>query len=309
MPEARATLRLAVHQTAPLLGEVEENERELRKRVEGSAGADLLAFPELSLTGYGLRSRVQRFARPLGEEAPLTLPHGAPPLALGLPERGGDELVYNAALLLHQNRILAKHRKVYLPTYGLFDEARYFAAGSAPPPVAVLPSGWRAGLLVCEDFWHPTTLYLVAVQGADLVLVLAAAPGRGDPPEGPSIRVQDGSKGGSSAPSRELPLFSSTESWELLARTAALQYGIYLVLVNRAGVEEGLTFAGGSTVVDPTGRILARAPQAEAATLEVELTRKALRGARNPYAHLRDEDPDYLARSLAVLRDREGRER
>jgi len=288
MVEAKKELRVVVHQTAPILGEVAENEREIRRRIEGSSGADLLVFPELSLTGYTLRSRVQRLAFPLGEEAPLTLPQSTPPVALGLPERGRDELVYNTALIQHKNRILAKHRKVYLPTYGLFDEARYFGRGRDAPPVVTLPSGWRVGLLVCEDFWHPSLLYLLAMQGAEVVLVLSAAPGRGDP----TARPKD---------EGPLRLFSSPDTWTLLARTAAVQYGVYIVLANRGGVEEGLTFAGGSTVVDPSGCVLAEAPHGDAAVLEVCLSRQALRGARTPYAHLRDEDPEYLSRALASL--------
>jgi len=288
MSKVDAELRVVVHQTTPVLGEVAENEREIRRCVGGSQGADLLVFPELSLTGYTLRSRVQRLAIPLVEAAPLTLPQGSPPVALGLPERGMDELVYNTAVIQHRNQILAKHRKVYLPTYGLFDEARYFGRGRDAPPVVTLPSGWRVGLLICEDFWHPGLIYLLAIQGADVVLVLSAAPGRGDP--------------GEAGEEEETPLlFSSPDTWTLLAQSAAVQYGIYMVLANRGGVEEGLTFAGGSMVVDPEGRVLAQAPHADPGTLEVCLTRQALRGARTPYAHLRDEDPEYLSRALAGI--------
>ncbi|MFC1662445.1 nitrilase-related carbon-nitrogen hydrolase [Gemmatimonadota bacterium] len=279
-------LRVVIHQTAPLLGEVEANERALRERVEDSLGAGLVAFSELALTGYSLRSRVQRMASPLSSSSPLSLPTGSPPVAYGLPERGLDQLVYNSAVLVHENRVLLKHRKVYLPTYGLFDEGRYFARGDEPPEVAVLPSGWRVGMLLCEDFWHPGLIYLLAMQRADLVLVLAAAPGRGDPGE-------------DSPPSQAL--FRSTRAWTLLARSAALQYGLYLVLVNRAGVEEAISFAGGSIVVAPDGDVLAEAPQGEEASLEVALSERALRRARTPYSHMRDEDPAFLRRALDTL--------
>ena len=293
MTGLKSEIHLVVHQTAPLLGEVEANEVDLRKRVEASRGADLLVFPELALTGYSLRNRVQAVATSLGDGPPLVLPVDSPPLALGLPERGRDELVYNTAVLQHQGRILARHRKVYLPTYGIFDEARYFAPGRQAPPAAELPSGWRVGLLVCEDFWHPGLLYLLAMRGVDAILVLSAAPGRGEPPG-----VEEGGEPGA--------LFSSTESWKLLARTAAVQYGIYLILVNRAGVEEGLSFAGGSLAVAPGGEILQEAPQGKPATLELTLTRKTLRRSRTPFAHLRDDDPHLVARGLEdVLRDPE----
>lgn len=294
MNTVREEFRLDVHQTAPLLGEIEVNERDIRRRTEESRTADLVVFPELSLTGYSLKNRVQRVAVAVDDQAPLTLPVDMPPLAFGLVERGKDELVYNTAVLQYQNRLIAHHRKVYLPTYGIFDEARYFSRGRKTPPVVDLPSGWRVGLLVCEDFWHPGLLYLLAMQGAELILVLSAAPGRGDP-----SGAQDD---GGSAES----LFASPASWFLLARTAAVQYGVFLVLANRAGVEGGLTFAGGSLVVDPSGEVLAEGPQGKPGTIQVALDRRALRTARTPFSHLRDEDPAYLARALGRLLEGEG---
>jgi predicted amidohydrolase len=285
-------LRLSIHQTAPVLGEVEENLEGIRCRLRESRERDLVAFPELSVTGYGLGSRASRLARSLPESSALGLPPGHPPVCLSLPERGEDELIYNAAVLVHQDRVLAKHRKVYLPTYGLFDEGRFFARGQDAPPVVTLPSGWRVGLLVCEDFWHPALQYLLAIQGADVALVLAAAPGRGDP------------SGLGETPEPGHHLFSSSATWTLLARTAALQFGMFVALVNRGGVEGGVTFAGESIVVGPDGSILARAPQREPYVLEVDLSRGSLRGARSPYAHLRDEDPDFLLRAMMKLRGR-----
>ena len=290
-------LLITIHQTAPLLGEVKANEEEVRNRVRESIDRDLLVFPELSLTGYHLRSGVQRMARRVSEESPIELPLGSPPVAVGFPERGGDELVYNTSVVVYENRILAKHRKVYLPTYGLFDESRYYAAGREAPPVTTLPTGWKVGLLICEDFWHPSLIYLLATQGAEVVLVQSAAPGRGEPPPETDEELIGGRGSSCGSP----PLFASTANWMLLARTAALQYGLFLVLANRGGVEEGVTFAGGSTLVGPDGKILAQAPQAEPAVLELSLSREALRRARNPYAHLRDEDPDYLRRALDTL--------
>ena len=102
-------------------------------------------------------------------------------------------------------------------------------------------------------------------------------------------------------------LFSSPEKWALLARAAALQYGVFLVIANRAGVEEGVTFAGESTVVGPTGEILASAPQREPATLDCTLPRDDLRRGRTPFAHLRDEDPGFVRRALDQIRGDEVR--
>ncbi len=282
-------LELCIHQIAPLLGEVRLNEEEMHRRILGTADADLVVFPELALTGYGLRSRVADVAVSLQGDSPYRLPPDAPPVALGLAERGRDELIYNTAVLLHGKRILGLHRKVYLPTYGMFEEGRFFARGRHPPPVVALPSGWRIGLLVCEDFWHPALLYLLAIQGADVALVLAAAAGRGDPGSG------------------QAALFSSPRRWSLLAQAAALQYGMYVVIANRAGVEGGVTFAGESLVVGPTGDVVARAPQARAAVLSASLRHSEVRRSRAPFAHLRDEDPSYLRRALEHLESDPGR--
>jgi len=297
-------LRVVVHQTAPLLGETSLNREEIRSRVVDARNGDLLVFPELAISGYHLRGGVGRHSVSLGAGAPLDLPSGSPPVALGLPERGEDELVYNTAVILHENRVLSLHRKIYLPTYGMFDEGRYFAPGRTPPRVAVLPSGWKVGLLVCEDLWHPSLVYLLAIQGVEAVLVLAAAPGRGQPGEGEDREDHDGGTG--TGPSPSFPpgprsLFSSQASWTLLARTAAMQYGVFVVIANRAGVEEGVTFAGESTVVAPDGTILGRAPQAEPSVVEVSLHRRDLRRARSPFAHLRDEDPHFLRRALDLV--------
>jgi predicted amidohydrolase len=283
---------------------VDRNKEEIRRRVLESMGGDLLVFPELAVSGYSLRSGVGRHAVALGERSPLRLPPGSPAVALGLPERGEDHLVYNTALLLHEDRILSRHRKVYLPTYGMFDEGRYFASGRMPPRVISLPSGWRVGLLICEDFWHPSLIYLLAIQRVEVVVVLAAAPGRGQPAGGGKAGGGDEKEEQAgleaSADSRPGPwsLFSSQVSWTLLARAAALQHGVFMVIANRAGVEEGVTFAGESLLVAPDGGIMARAPQAEPAVLEGTLEHGAIRRARSPFAHLRDEDPHFLRRAL-----------
>jgi predicted amidohydrolase len=119
------------------------------------------------------------------------------------------------------------------------------------------------------------------VQEIDLLLVLSAAPGRG---------ATEAPEGGLA--------FTSSEPWIQMARTTALQYGIYLILCNRAGVEGDLTFAGGSMIVGPDGKILAAAPQGETARLAFRLEPEGIREARDPFSHLRDEDPARLRDEL-----------
>jgi len=283
---ALPALRVQLHQVAPTLGDVAAN-RSAVERAAAAAAADVVVFPELALTGYLLGHRARELGVDLGGGPPLASPAEGPALVYGLVERGGDHLTYNAAVAQRGTTLLAAHRKVYLPTYGTFDEGRVFAPGRRSLRPFTLAEGWQAGLLVCEDFWHPALAYLLALQAVDVLFVLSAAPGRGTPAPGADGR------------------FGSPRSWELLARSTALLHGVYVVLCNRVGVEDGVTFAGGSLVADPGGEIVARAPHGEAATLDVTLERDAVARARQPFAHLRDEDPAVTLHTLErIVRER-----
>ncbi len=273
-------LTLAVEQFTPRLRDPAAN----LAHIVGAAGnADVLLTPELSLTGYDVGDAAHHLATPLRVGEPL--PHGscdvATALVLGLIERGHDGVPYNAAALVQQKRVRFRHRKIYLPTYGMFDEARFFGRGSTIAPTEL--NGWSVGILVCEDFWHPGLIYTLAAAGIDLLLVQAAAPGRG---------VWDGGDGDSP--------FASGATWEGIARTTARLYGIYVALANRTGVEGAVTFAGGSLVAAPTGDIIARAGPTPT-RIEVELRRSDLMAARRPYAHARDDDPQLVRRALERL--------
>jgi NAD+ synthase (glutamine-hydrolysing) len=283
MPDTPAQpFRVAAAQLAPVLRDTAGNARRIRDAAD-QAGAALLVTPELSLSGYDLGDAVHGLARParpgshLADAEPLA---GAPgTLLLGMPEAaaGGP---YNSAVALAGGRVEFRHRKLYLPTYGMFDEARWFGRGSALETWRPAP-GWLAGVLVCEDFWHPGLVYVLASRGIDLLLVQAAAPGRG---------VWAGGEQGA---------FGSADVWERMARTTAQLYGIYVVLVNRVGVEGGVTFAGGSLIVGPDGEVITRADDHSETVIAAELDPRAVRQARIPYAHARDDDPGLVLRELA----------
>ncbi len=276
----RAQLTLAVEQFAPRLRAPADN---LARIAAAARGADVVLTPELSLTGYDVGDAAAHLALPLEPGAPLPLeatPTDAA-LVLGLIERGHGGTPYNAAALVRHGRLLFRHRKIYLPTYGMFDEARFFGRGDRIEPCDL--DGWRIGLLVCEDFWHPGLVYVLAAAGIDVLLVQAAGPGRG---------VWDADDAD--------PPFASSAAWERIARTTAQLYGIYVALANRTGVEGAVTFAGGSLVAGPDGSVLAHAGAAEA-RLEVVLRRQDLEAARRPYAHARDDDPQLVRRALERL--------
>ncbi|HEU0013824.1 MAG TPA: nitrilase-related carbon-nitrogen hydrolase [Longimicrobium sp.] len=277
-------LRLRVQQTAPVLYDPEANLAGIA-RAQGEAGADgvdLLVTPELSLTGYDVRDAVHRLAVP-ENDAPFPALAEGPDVVLGLVERDAAFTPYNAALHLRGGRVLHRHRKVYLPTYGMFDEGRYFGPGGQVRAYDA-GGGWRMGLLVCEDLWHPALAYLLATDGAHLVVVQSGAAGRG--------AVAGGATGGR---------FASWDAWEPLARAVAIAYGVYVALCNRSGVEGPLVFAGGSMIVAPDGEVLARADDGGEDAITADLSLDAVAAARRPYSHARDDDPHLVLRELARL--------
>ncbi len=279
-PATGGRLRLRVEQFAPRLAAPRENLERIRAAQEAARrdGVDLLVTPELSLTGYDLRDRVHRLALPLSSETSFPELGGGPDVVLGLVERDPGFVPFNAAVHLREGRVLHTHRKVYLPTYGMFDEGRYFGVGDRARAYDA-GGGWRAGLLVCEDLWHPSLVYLLALRGAHLVVVQSAAAGRG-------------SWGGGAG------RFASWRAWEHLACAAAVSYGIYVVVANRVGVEGPAVFCGGSLIVGPDGAVLARGDDLAEDTPTADLSLERVAAARRPFAQLRDEDPHLVAREL-----------
>jgi N-carbamoylputrescine amidase len=253
-------IRIAIAQVAPKLARVDENlplHLELIDRARQER-ADLLVFPELSLTGYHLRDLVPEVAQP--RESPILseLGQAANQLVLvaGFVEESPEHCFYNAAGLFWGGQLRAVHRKVYLPTYGLFDEQRYFAAGDRILAFET-PLG-RLGILICEDVWHLSSAVLLQALKVDYVVMVSNSPGRG---------VRGGR-------------FDSEQVWRLLVRCYALCLGAAVVFANRAGCEEGITFWGGSEVVGPEGETLGSAEKIDEDFLVVEFDPKTIRTAR-----------------------------
>lgn len=276
-------LRIAMAQVAPALGDLRGNVR-LHLRVARAAlrqGARLVVFPELSLTGYKLQDLVSELAVRLDEAGPLQ-----PLLDLsrrismivGLVEESESHRFYNSALFIEGGRIRHVHRKVYLPTYGMFEEGRYFSAGDSLR--AFRSRLGRIGMTVCEDIWHPPAALVLAHDGADYLFVLANGPTHG-------LNRQGG------------PL--SQQTWtDLLKVTAQLQT-VFVICANRAGCEDGVTFGGGSSVHDPLGRLVAQGRPFDEDLVVCELDRAVLRRARTAYPLLRDERLPLLSRELLRL--------
>ncbi len=280
---ATTRLRIALAQIEPVLGNVEANvSRHLVWATKAiHRGADLVVFPELSLTGYLLQDLAAEVAMPLDEPRPIrALLEMSRRIAMvvGLVEETSGHRRHNSALFLSGGRVGHVHRKVYLPTYGMFDEGRFFSAGDRLAAFTT-PLG-RMGLLICEDFWHPSTALVLAQDGADYLLVVSAGPTEG-------IDRRRGLIG--------------QATWRDLAKVTAQMQTLFVAYANRVGFEDGVNFAGGSCVFDPFGEALAEGPILEESLVVCDLERSALRRARTSFPLLRDERLPVLAREVQRL--------
>jgi len=246
-------VRVAVVQSKPRKGDVEANLAELGDVFAQLAAAetpyDLVALPEAALTGYFLEGAVYERAfraetlaaqiadlwssQPQAERAPVDI-------VLGFYENA-DGTYYNSALYLQidrgRHRIVHVHRKMFLPTYGVFDEERFLSRGRRLQ--AFDTRFGRAAILICEDAWHAIVPTIAAVKGARLLIVPSASPGRG------------------LAAGGEL---ESVAHWQALLRSYAIEHGVFVVYAGLAGFEGGKGMTGSSTVIDPFGEKLVSAP-------------------------------------------------
>jgi predicted amidohydrolase len=241
-------------------------------------GASLILFPELSLTGYTLRDLAQEVAlNPHNSEAlkPLLKASRKISIALGFAERGSDHGIYNAAAFLEEGAVKHIQRKLYPPTYGMFEEGRYFSQGTT---VAAFESKHgRFGMLVCEDFWHISLPYLLAVDGAEAILCLTASPTRvaGEHPE---------------------------LSHQAINHEQHRAYGrllsSYILFSNRVGFEDGVNFWGGSAVTDPNGTMIANGKLMDEDLIVAELDSNVVARAKRSSRHTLDERPEIVERNL-----------
>ena len=282
---SRHTIALA--QINPALGDLERNLALHEKTAEEAIGrgARLLVFPELSLTGYFLKDIVSSVALPLASPILGRLRDLSRriDLVVGLVEETAEHLFYNAALYFSMGEIVHVHRKVYLPTYGIFDEQRYLAEGGR---VRTFRSGiGRSAILICEDMWHPSTAFVASLDGMDILICPSSSPGRGD--------LEDGKT------------FANARAWETINRAYAQLFTCYVLYANRVGYEDGACFWGGSEVIAPSGEPIAKAEYVSETILVADIDHAEIRRARTANPLLRDERVDVTLRELERIR-REG---
>lgn len=279
-------LTLGLAQIKTKLGDVAANLETHLAYIDRAAaqGVELLLFPELSLTGYVLQDLVPDVAHRPAPDDPVfarllaaTEARGID-LMVGFVDEDQRHRFYIAAAYLSGGRVVHVHHKVYLPTYGMFDEGRFFAWGDA---IRAFDTRWgRVGMLICEDFWHASPPYLLWLDGADLLLMHSASPGRG-------LDASD--------------QLGSSRWVEHVNQAYASLFTDFVVHTNKAGFEDGLNFWGGATVFDPNGDLLAHGPYFEEALTVAALDLNQLHRTRARLPILRDERTALVMRELTRI--------
>ncbi len=241
-------------------------------------GADAIAFPELSLTGYNVQDAAQDIAMHIEDSRfnPLRELSRKICIICGGIELSNDYGVYNSAFMFEEGVGRSIHRKIYLPTYGMFEELRYFSAGQQIKAVTSKRLG-KIGVAICEDFWHVSVPYLLAHQGAKLLLVLMSSPLRMSPGSGnPAIVTQ----------------------WQTIASTYSFLFSSYVACVNRVGNEDSFTYWGNSSVTGPEGSVICAAPLFKPCVIDAALDVTEVKRTRLHSSHFLDEDLRLIGAEL-----------
>jgi NAD+ synthase (glutamine-hydrolysing) len=293
--------RLAIAQIRPSKGEYAANLQKiggvLAQIAKLDPPLDLVIFPETVTSGYFVEGGVRDVAVTAGTLfRDLSLEHeaaGAPPIdvAVGFYEVFQNHF-YNSCLYASLGnaspgnaspRILHVHRKVFLPTYGVFDEERFVERGR---DIQTFDTRFgRVAILICEDAWHSITGTIAALQGAQLVIVPSASPARGT---------------GMDEEGTRLP--TSVVRWERILKGIADEHGVWVAFASLVGFEGGKGFPGGSVLVSPGGEIVLRGPLFEEAVLTYDLDFEELTRARAESPLLADLEVNlpYLVKSLGM---------
>jgi predicted amidohydrolase len=283
--------KIALAQIEPALGDFEKNikrhlafcDRAIKRK------ADLIVFPELSLTGYSLKDlNIELALNPYKTGKLDELKNKSKKIAIlcGGVEEDDNYGIFNSAFFISQGKIKFSHRKVYPPDYGMFEEMRYFSRGKEAD-VHNTKFG-KLGVLVCEDLWHISLPLLQALKGAKIIITIAASP----------TRLDMNSK------SKILKNYEiNSEHHKSYARLLSC----YVVFCNRVGFEDGVNFWGGSEVVDPFGNVVKAAKFFDEDLIIADIDLNVVRRARQQARHFLDEDLNFIKREVKMLYDELGK--
>jgi predicted amidohydrolase len=272
--------KIALAQIDSVLGNVEKNIEKHSEYIEKAIGNDinLILFPELSLTGYVLRDlnyevSINPFKSDILSKIKKLSNHID--IVLGGVEEGDDYGLYNSAFLFSEGECKFVHRKIYLPTYGLFEEQRYFSTGKEVNSIQTKIG--KIGILICEDFWHVPLPYILAKQGVNIILGLSSSPTRISPND------------------TELKQYEVNSGFH---RTYANLLSTYIAWCNRVGFEEGMNYWGGSEIVLPGGEVLKSGKLFDEDFLTGEIDYNITRNSRLLSKHFIDDDINFTIDQL-----------
>jgi predicted amidohydrolase len=279
--DAAGTLNVAAAQIESVPADPDTNLRKHLDVVQAAraAGTDVLLFPELSMVGHGGGAHALRVAMRIDDPRVAALARAAGPVCttFGIVEEAPGAQFHNTAVTVRDGAVVNVHRKVNLATYGRLDDARHFGAGDRIDGFA-LHALWRANVLICADTWNPALVHIAAMQGCTLLLA---------PVSSGLEAVGDD--------------FDNPAGWDVNLRFHALTYGLPIVMANRVGREDQLTFWGGSRILDARGRSVAAAADARETLVSARLDYADVRRARHALPTVRDANTPLVHRELARL--------
>ena len=271
-------MNIFLAQMKPILGDTEKNLKKIVEVIEKEIekNTEIVIFPELSLTGYLLEEMVYDVAI---ERVPQILLELSKKISIifGAVELGEDLYHYNTAFYLEDGEVKHKHRKIYLPTYGLFDEGRYFKEGDK---VRAFDTKFgRVGILVCEDIFHQSNPYILSQDGAQLIFVIANSPTR---LTNKGLEIE--------------------KIWEDICRTTSISNGCFTIVVNRVGVEDGVNFWGGSFAISPSGDTIEKLEQFKEDGKNIQVDKKEIVKVRFASGSCKNEKIDLVLNELKRIK-------
>ncbi len=271
-------LRIGIGQIITRLGDIKGNRERILRFIERGKeeNVDVIVFPELSTLGFGsgdiYLDKVNENLELVNELVDLSK-NIHPYLIIGFVDRDERGFFYNAAAIIGKGNILGIHRKVQLVNYRLFDEKRYFTPGTS---VNVFSTPWgKTGILICEDVWFPEPARILAFKGAEIIFVLSASPfDRGKP-----------------------------EVWKAFLTSRIYDNILPFVMVNQAGIQDGVTYWGGSMVFDAAGNLTHQAALLEEEFMVAEVNLDLFRVLRRRDIRLRETRLEILEELLNAYRE------
>lgn len=274
--------RLAIAQISSKFANIRFNvEKHVQTALQAKKdGADIALFPELGLSGYSLRDLALQLAlKPDSSELESILKASKEiAIVCSFPELCPDHVVRISAALFDKGEIVHIYRKVHPPTHGMFEELRYFGRGDR---IRAFDTRFgRMGLMICRDFWHPEQAFVLARDGAEIILGCSAIPAR-------SLNIKG---------------FAVSGSFESTVRTIATSCQIYAASSNKVGFEDGVAFMGASVAFSPTGRQIARLPEIDEKVEIVDVCLDEVGNARFKGSLYREQQPDLIELELERIR-------